>query len=137
MRGHIKTNQDWWIAAICIRIETVGCDVRDGRKRNTSCVNHPLIHAQTLAEAYDKAVVIGRRSKMKCEAPRDWMKDRLVGIWQILRVWDDTAVGEELLWDDCGGWTARVAKRQCRSKRQVLADYQRPFGKFKRPGTKP
>ena len=83
MRGHIKTNQDWWIAAICIRIEPVGCDVRDGRKRNTTWVNHHLVHAKTLAEAYDKAVVIGRRSEMKYEARPGWMQDRRIRLQEL------------------------------------------------------
>ena len=137
MRGSIKTNLDWWLAAICIRIEPVGCDPRDGRKRNRTWVNHHLIHAKTLAEAYDKAVVLGKKSQMRYKARRGWLKYRFVGIWQILLIHDDIADGEELLWDDYGDITARVAKRRCQSKRQVLADYQRPFGKVKRPGAKP
>ena len=136
MRGHIKTNRDWWLAAICIRIEPLGCDSKDGGKKNLTWVNHHLIHAKTLAEAYDKAVVIGKKSQMRYKARRGWMKDRFVGVWDILPILDDIADGEEMVWDDYGSITARFAKRRCLSKRQVLADYQRPFGKVKRPGAK-
>jgi len=136
MRGHIKTNLDWWLAAICIRIEPVSCDPCDGRKRKRTWANHHLIHAKSLAEAYDKAVLIGKKSQLKYEAKRGWIKYRFVGIWQIFPHLDEIADGEELLWDDYGDITARIAKRRCLSKRQVLADYQRPFGKVKRPGAK-
>ena len=81
--------------------------------------------------------MIGRKSQSKYKARRGWLRHRFVGIWQILLIQDDIADGEELLWDDYGAMTALVAKRRCRSKRQVLADYKRPCGKAKRSGAKP
>lgn len=127
MHGRIQNDGDWWLASICIRIEPLGSDPHDGSTRRRTWVNHHLIHAKTLAEAYDKAVQVGKKQVRRYKAGRGWMKHRFVGIWDILDIWDDIADGEEVFYTDYRSMTARVAKRRCVSKRQAIADYTSPI----------
>lgn len=64
------------------------------------------------------------------------MRDRFVGVWQILSVFDDIGDGEELFYIDFQRMTARSAKRRCVSKRECLADWVRPYGQKKKRKSK-
>jgi len=87
-----------------------------------------LINAGTLAEAYDKAVKIGKEQTGRFKSKRGWMKYRFVGIWEIFDIWDDIGDGEELYYTDHGNITGRVAKQRCVTKRQCLDEYSTPIG---------
>jgi len=83
-------------------------------------VNTHLIHAMTVAEAWQKAVAIGKRDAIRYHAGGGPMKWRFVGVWELLPVYDDLADGEELFWTDYGPLMAETARKQCLTRAEAI-----------------
>ncbi|MEI8080076.1 MAG: DUF4288 domain-containing protein [bacterium] len=120
MNGQIKNDGDWFLASLCMRCEPVGRRPTDGRKKAATWINTHLIHAKTMAEAYQKAVDIGRRGAHRYHAVGGPMKWRFVGVWELLPVYDDLADGKELFWTDYGPLMAETARKQCLTRTEAI-----------------
>jgi hypothetical protein len=120
MKGKIKNDADWFLASVCVRCEPLGTNPKDLRRKHLTWVNTHLIHAASIAEAFDKAVALGKRENIRYKTSDGMVKWRFIGLWDLIPIWDDIADGEELIWDDYGKITAEVAKKRCVSKRQVI-----------------
>jgi hypothetical protein len=127
MTGSIQNDLDWFLASICLRCEPVGSRSRRPAARHPTWLNTHLIHARNAAEAYQKAVAIGKASESHDPAPQGGRRWRFVGIWEVFAIWDDLADGEELFWEHRGRISGRSARQRCLSRRQVIRDQARPL----------
>lgn len=120
MKGKIKNDADWFLASLCVRCEPLGTNPKDENRKHLTWVNTHLIHARNIAEAFDKAVALGKKENIRYKTKTGSIKWRFIGLWDLIPIYDDIADGEEMLWDDYGRITARVAKKRCVTKRQTI-----------------
>jgi hypothetical protein len=120
MKGKIKNDADWFLASLCVRCEPLGTDPKDGGRKHLTWLNTHLIHAGNIAEAFDKAVVLGKKENIRYRMKTGKVKWRFIGLWDLVPINDDIADGEEMIWHDYGRITARVAMKRCVTKRQTI-----------------
>jgi|SRR5689334_10842384 len=120
MKGAIRNDLDWFLASVCVRNEPVVRSSKQASSRSLTWINTYLIHAKDLAEAFDKAVKIGKSEQNQYKVKGGLRKWRFVGIWDLQLIWDDLADGEEMFWTDYGRITNRIARRRCITKQQLL-----------------
>ena len=93
----------WYIASILVRLEWQDEDVSNPRRRCKAWENTILIRANSLQEAYEKAIAKGKQEE---EAGKIWKVDNedikgqwhFEGLTNLLPVYDEIEDGSEIMW---------------------------------------
>ena len=120
MKQRIKNRRDWWLVSVCEQNEVVGTDKRNPRRRPATWVNTLLIKAPSLGAAYDKALRVSRVGNNRYRAVSGktayW---KVVGVWDLVPIYEDIEDGAELIWQDCSGMSVAQAQRHLVTKAKL------------------
>jgi len=125
MTKKIKNNGDWFLADIVERAEMVGDDKTNPNRRCLTWTNTVLIQALSISEAYDKAIMIGRKNysmRYKAASGRicNW---KVLGLSSLVPIYEDIEDGAELGFVDEGAIAAKTSERMIKSKKEILASF--------------
>lgn len=123
----IEVNGDWYIAELLERCESVDRDEADTERSCTVWQTAVLIHAPSPAEAYDKAVKLGRgayNSRYRAVSG-DEVEWTFVGVVSLIPIYEDIEDGGELYWTHHGEITARKAQGLVKDRRELLERLER------------
>jgi len=120
----IKNNGDWFLADIVERAEAVGKDKTNPNRRCLTWVNTVLVQAESLEEAYDKAMKIGRKNystRYKAASGRtvSW---KTLGISSLMPIYEDIEDGAEISFTNKGYISARSSEAMIKSKKKIIKD---------------
>ena len=121
MAQKIKNRGDWYLADIVERAEAYGREKTNPNRRCTTWVNTILIKANSIEEAYDKALSKGRKSyetryKTVSGVDLEW---KVIGIMNLTPIDEDIEDGAEIAWENKGFISAKRGDGMVKSK-QVL-----------------
>jgi hypothetical protein len=96
-------NRNWYIVEIIEKYEPVHRNEENELRRVTTWGNHHLIKADTPEQAYDKAMILGKKSNYKfINSDKIEMESLFVGIGDLLPIYEDIEDGAELMWTNYG-----------------------------------
>ncbi len=117
MKEKISNRRNWWLVSVCEQNEVVGTDKQNPRRLAATWVNSLLINAPTLDDAYDKALRLSRIGGGRYRAVGGktayW---KVVGVVDLVPVYDDIEDGTEIMWTDRGAMTVGKAKKEVLTK---------------------
>jgi len=118
----IKNNGDWFLADIVERAEMVGDDKTNPNRRCLTWTNTVLIQAESIEDAYDKAMKVGRKNySMRYKAASgkicSW---KVLGLSLLVQVYEDIEDGAEIAFTDNGSIAAKTSERMVKTKKELL-----------------
>lgn len=122
---------NWYIVELIQKCEPTKRDEQKELRRVVSWSNHHLIKADSVAEAYEKAVLLGKEGEYKFintdKLEMEWI---FVGIGNLLPIYEDAIEdGTELMWEDHGLISNRKTQRMAKSKEEILKQIKTRFPK--------
>jgi hypothetical protein len=128
MRKNTETGP-WFLADVVERSEAVGTDKSNTNRRCLTWVNTLLIQASSLSDAYDKAMIIAKKtytSRYKAVSGRT-IQWTVVGISSLVPVYEELKHGSEISWTDRGYLSAKRSSAMVITKRKLLKDANQPL----------
>lgn len=127
MAKKIKNNGDWFLVDIVERAEMVGDDKTNPNRRCLTWTNTVLIQADSISDAYDKAIAIGRKNySMRYKAASgkicSWT---VLGLSSLVPIYEDIEDGSELAFTDEGAIAAKTSERMIKSKKEILSSFSK------------
>ena len=122
MKSSRRTNEShtgWYVAVIIERFEYYDEDVSNPDRECEAHENLVLIHADKAAQAYERAVEIGKTCEgIECinDVTRRKGEWRFVGVNELLPVYDDLADGAEIMWTKHVGVTVASVEGMAKLK---------------------
>ena len=122
MPQKIKNRGDWYLVDIIERAEAEGTDKSNPNRRCTTWVNTMLIKANSIAQAYDKALEKGKNDyEMKYRSVTGFdLSWKVIGIADITLIDNDIEDGAEIAWSDIGYISAKRGDRMAKSKKELI-----------------
>ncbi len=113
--------KNWFIAEIIEKCEPVIRNDESDLRRVKTYGNHHLIKANSLEEAFDKAVKLGENSNYKfINSDKLEMESSFVGIGELVPIYEDIEDGAELMWTDYGFISNRRTMKMPYKKEEIL-----------------
>ncbi|SFN68234.1 protein of unknown function [Algoriella xinjiangensis] len=117
----ISNKNNWFIAEIIEKLEPVNRDETNDLRRVTTWGNNVIIKANSLEEAYDKAVKIGKEGEyIFTNTDKVEMQWIFVGVGDLLPIYEDIEDGAEIMWTDYGFISNRRTMRMAYEKSELL-----------------
>ena len=114
-------NKNWYIVEIIEKYEPVVRNEENDLRRVTTWGSHHLIKADSVEQAYDKAVTLGKESNYKfINSDNIEMESIFVGIGDLIPIYEDLEDGAELMWTDYGFISNRRTMRMSYTKEELL-----------------
>ncbi len=125
MAKRIKNNGDWFLADIVERAEMVGDDKTNPNRRCLTWTNTVLIQAESIGEAYDKAIKIGQKNyatryKTASGKTCNWT---VLGLASLVPIYENIEDGSELGFTSEGAIAAKTSERMIKSKKEIIASF--------------
>ena len=117
----ILNKNNWFIAEIIEKLEPVNRDETNDLRRVTTWGNFVLIKADSLEEAFEKAIKIGKEGEyIFTNADKVEMEWIFVGVGDLLPIYEDIEDGAEIMWNDYGFISNRRTMRMAYEKSELL-----------------
>ena len=112
----------WYIASFLLRfVESERDDINDADARFLSWENTILVRADTIKEAYDKAVLAAKKQTKPYRGGKDGIpvQWKYVGITEVLPVYEELADGSEIVWAEHKPKKLQNLKAMTRTKAEI------------------
>jgi hypothetical protein len=113
----------WFLAEVVERAEVVKEGDLNPNRRLLTWVNTLLIHAQSLAEAYDKSIKIAKkrypvRYKAVAGNTVQWI---VLGLSSLKQIEEELKDGSEISWTDIGRISVKHSNSLVKNKQQLIS----------------
>jgi len=130
MKNVIENNDDWFLVSLVEYCSPDGATQDDDNARSEVWENLYLINAVSIQDAYDKAVELGTSECQGMNSRREnaasdgeW---RLVGVSELIPVYEDIEDGSELLWTNHESIPLSKAREMVKPKEEWVAIRSEP-----------
>ena len=119
-----SSEKRWFLAEVVERAADLNSSKINPNQRLLTWVNTLLVHAQSLSEAYDKALKIARKRytiRYKAVAGNivQWT---VLGLSSLKEIDEELEDGSEISWIDKGHISVKRSNSMVKSKRQLTSD---------------
>ena len=119
-----SSEKRWFLAEVVERAADLNNSKINPNQRLLTWVNTLLVHAQSLSEAYDKALKIARkrytiRYKAVAGNTVQWT---VLGLSSLKQIEEELEDGSEISWTDLGSISVKRSDSFVKTKQQLISD---------------